>query len=63
MLKLTQSSEDVSELSAHHCSVPLFVEHSQALNKVLKGATVFGLADVLMHGQELVKVQHLHLHI
>lgn len=62
MLKLTQGSEDVSEFSTHHCSIALFVEHSQALNEVFKCAAVFGLADVLMNGQELIKIQHLHLH-
>lgn len=63
LMKLTQSGEDVSEFSAHHGPVSLFVEHPQALDEVLKGAAVFGLADVLMHGQELVEIQHLHLHI
>lgn len=61
-LKLTQGSEDVSEFSTHHCSIALFVEHSQALNEVFKGAAVFGLADVLMQGQELFKIQHLYTH-
>lgn len=52
----TQCGEDVSELSAHHRAVSFLIEDSQSLNEVLKCAATFGLADVLVHGQELVEV-------
>jgi len=60
---LTQRGEHVSELSTHDRAVALLVEHPQTLNKVLKRSPVLGLADVLVDGQELVKVQHFGLHI
>lgn len=59
----TQRGEDVSELSTHHCAVSFLIEDSQSLNEVLKRAATFGLADVLVYGQELVEVQHLHVHV
>lgn len=62
-VRLTQCCQNVPELSAHDCAITLFVKHPQTLNKVLKRSTVLGLADVLVHGQELVKVEHLALHV
>lgn len=60
---LTQRCQDVSELGTHDRAVPLLVKNPQALHKVLKRAAVLCLANVLVYGQKLVKVQHLGLHV
>lgn len=60
---LTQRCQDVSELSTHDRAVPLLVKNPQALHKVLKRAAVLCLANVLVYGQKLLKVQHLGLHV
>lgn len=59
---LTQCCQNVPELSSHDCAVSLLVENPQTLHKVLKCSTVFGLANVLVYWQKLVKVKHLGLH-
>lgn len=51
------------ELSTHDRAIPLLVKHSEALHKILIGAAVLGPADVLVYGQELLKVEHFCLHV
>lgn len=60
---LTQSSQNVAEFSPHHCSISLLVEHTQTFHKVLIGARVFRLGNMLEHGQEGFKVNHLGVHV
>lgn len=56
---LTQRGQHVAELGAHDRAIALLVEDPQPLHKVLEGARVLVLGDVLEHGQERVKVHHL----
>lgn len=51
------------ELSAHDRAIAFLVKDPQTFNKVLKCATVLRLANVLVNGQKLLKVQHLGLHV
>lgn len=60
---LTQGCQNVPELSSHDRAVPLLVEHPQALHKILIRSAFLGLADVLVHGQELLEVEHFALHV
>ena len=56
---LTQRGQHVAELGAHDSAIALFVKDPQPLHKVLVGASVLVLGDVLEHRQERVKVHHL----
>ena len=56
-------SSSTTTTTPHYCAIALLVENTQPLHKVLKCATVLGLADVLMNGQEAVEVQHLGRHV
>jgi hypothetical protein len=56
---LTQSSQHMTELSTHDGAIALLVKDPQPLHKVLVGARVLILGDVLKHGQERFKVHHL----
>lgn len=49
----------MAELSTHDRAIALLVEDAQPFHKVLIGARVLVLGDVLEHGQERVKVHHL----
>ena len=62
-VRLTQCCQNVPELSSHDGAVPLLVKDPQTLHKVLITSTVLGPADVLVDGEELVKVKHLGLHL
>lgn len=56
---LTQRGQHVAELCTHDSAIALFVEDPKPLHKVLIGACVLVLGNVLEHGQERVKVHHL----
>ena len=60
---LTQGDKDVADLCAHHGAVALLVEDGQPLHVVLKAALVLVLGDGLHHGQELLEVQRLQVHL
>lgn len=51
------------DLGTHDSAVPLLVKHPKAFDIVLIGALVLVLGHSLQHGQEVLKVQHLHVHL
>lgn len=60
---LTQRGQDVAELGSHDRPVPLLVKHPEPFHEILVGPGVLGLGDVLEHGQEGLKVDHLGVHL
>uniref|UniRef100_A0A480FX35 Myosin light polypeptide 6 n=1 Tax=Sus scrofa TaxID=9823 RepID=A0A480FX35_PIG len=60
---LTQCDKNMPDLRTHDGAVALLVEHPQAFDIVLVGALVLVLGHSLQHGQEVLEVQHLHVHL
>ncbi|KAG5840887.1 hypothetical protein ANANG_G00193480, partial [Anguilla anguilla] len=60
---LAERGQDMPELRPHDGAVALLVEDPEAFHEVLKISLVLGAGDVLEHGQEGLKVQHLDVHV
>ena len=60
---LTQRDKDMPDFSTHDGAIPFLVKHPKAFDIVLVGALVLVLGHSLQHGQEVFKVQHLHIHL
>jgi len=52
----------MAKFSTHYSAISFLVKDSQALNKVLKCALIFGLGHVLEHRQESLEVYQFGVH-
>lgn len=53
----------MTQLCSHHRPVSLLVEDTQAFDDIFKRALVLVFSDGLEHGQELLKIQQLVVHL
>ena len=60
---LTQSGQNVTDLSAHNGTVALLVEDTETLNEILEGTLLLSLGNNLDEAQELVEVAGLGVHL
>lgn len=63
MSVLTQSGEDMAELSTHDGAIALLVEDTQTLNEIFIASLVLVVGDGLHHGQKLFKLDFLSIHL
>lgn len=63
MYFLTQSGKDMAELSTHDSAIAFLVKDTQPLNKVFIASLVFVVGDSLHHGQKLLELDFLSIHL
>ncbi|KAL0594240.1 hypothetical protein AAY473_036640 [Plecturocebus cupreus] len=60
---LTQCDKNVPDFSTHDGAISFLVKPRKSFNIILTDALVLVLGHYLQHGQKVLKVQHLHIHL
>lgn len=53
----------MTDFTTHDCTISVLVKYMTAFNLVLIRSLVLVCGPSVQHGQEVLKVQHLHIHL